>query len=216
MSQIFHPATNTIAKVSIFGAVFILAGLGWGLFEFYRSPYMTQVGVAQVQPVPFSHKHHVADVGLDCRYCHTSVDKSSFAGIPPVATCMNCHAQLWNKSPMLAPIREAFNTGQPIEWVRVHNLPDFVYFHHAIHVQKGIPCAACHGPVDKMPLMWRESTLHMSWCLSCHLHPEKNVRPKEDVYKMNWRAPENLPALQAELIEKYKIQKLTDCTTCHR
>ena len=216
MAQIFHRSTNVLAKVSIFGAVFILAGIGWAVGAFVRSPYMTGVGVAIQQPVPFSHKHHVSDVGLDCRYCHTSGEQSSFAGIPPTKTCMNCHAQLFTDAPMLEPVRESYRTGRPMQWVRVHNLADFVYFDHSIHVKKGIGCVTCHGRVDQMPLTWRANTLFMEWCLECHRAPERFVRPREQVFSMDWEPPADQLALGKKLVAEYKIQKLTSCSTCHR
>jgi len=216
MAQIFHRSTNTFAKVSIFGAVFIIAALGWLIFELERSSYFTEVGVAREQPVPFSHKHHVAGLGLDCRYCHTSVEKSSFAGIPPTKTCMNCHAQIWSNSPTLEPVRASFRNDQSIEWVRVNDLADFVYFNHSIHVAKGVGCQTCHGQVDQMPLTWREKTLHMEWCLDCHRQPEQYVRPQAEVFNMNYRAPANQLDLGKQLVKDYKIRKLESCSTCHR
>ncbi len=216
MAQIFHRSTNTFAKVSIFGAVFIIAAIGWLIFELERSSYFTEVGVAREQPVPFSHKHHVAGLGLDCRYCHTSVEDSSFAGIPPTKTCMNCHSQIWSDSPTLEPVRASFRNDQSIEWVRVNDLADFVYFNHSIHVAKGVGCQTCHGQVDQMPLTWREKTLHMEWCLDCHRQPEQYVRPKSEVFNMNYKAPANQLELGKSLVEKYKIRKLESCSTCHR
>jgi hypothetical protein len=216
MAQIFHHSTNTLSRVSIFGAVFIGAAL-IGMFAIVdRSSYATQVGVAREQPVPFSHKHHVSGIGLDCRYCHTSVETSSFAGIPPVKTCMTCHSQIWADSPMLAPIRASFQNDTPLEWTRVHDLPDFVYFDHSIHVRKGIGCSTCHGQVGQMPLMWREHTLQMEWCLECHRQPERFVRPREQVFAMDWRAPADQLAAGRKLMEEYKIKRMTDCWVCHR
>jgi len=216
MAQIFHRSTNTFAKVSIFGAVFIVAAIGWLIFELERSSYFTEVGVAREQPVPFSHKHHVAGLGLDCRYCHTSVENSSFAGIPPTKTCMNCHAQIWNTSPTLEPVRASFRDDQSIAWTRVNDLADFVYFNHSIHVAKGVGCQTCHGQVDQMPLTWREKTLHMEWCLDCHRQPEQYVRPKSEVFNMNYKAPANQLELGKKLVADYKIRKLESCSTCHR
>ncbi len=216
MSQIFHPSTNTLSKVSIFGFVFILAGLGWLLLAFNRSSYVTQTEVARPQPVPFSHKHHVAGMGIDCRYCHTTVEDSSFAGLPPTKTCMNCHSQIWADSPTLEPVRASFRTGASIEWNRVHNLADFVYFDHSIHVDKGIGCVTCHGRVDLMPLAWKVNTLQMEWCLDCHRQPEKYVRPREHVFDMGWAPAEPQSRLGPRLVSDYKIQKLTDCSVCHR
>ena len=216
MAQIFHRSTNTFAKVSIFGAVFILGAIGWLIFEVERSSYITEVGVAREQPVPFSHKHHVAGLGLDCRYCHTSVENSSFAGVPPTKTCMNCHAQVWNDSPTLEPVRASFRTDQSIEWIRVNDLADFVYFNHSIHVAKGIGCQTCHGQVDQMPLTWREKTLHMEWCLECHRQPELFVRPKAEVFNMSYKPPANQLELGKKLVAEYKIRKLESCSVCHR
>ena len=163
MAQIFHPSTNTISRVSIYGAVFIIATLGYVSYEVERSSYFTDVNVARPQPVPFSHKHHAAELGIDCRYCHTSVEDSSFAGIPPTHTCMTCHSQMWATSPMLEPVRASYRSDQSLEWTRVNSLPDFVYFNHSIHVNKGIGCTTCHGPVGSMPLTWRAQSLQMEW-----------------------------------------------------
>ncbi len=219
MPQIFHPSTNTISKFSIFGAVFIIAALTWVTAGVNRSGYVTQAGIAREQPVQFSHAHHVAGIGIDCRYCHTSVEESNFAGIPPTKTCMNCHSQIWANSPYLEPVRSSFKTNQSLEWTRVNDLPDFVYFNHSIHINKGVGCNTCHGPVDKMPLMRQEKSLQMEWCLECHRHPEKFVRPKEEVFNVSWEAPDNQETMGRELVKKYHIlgpRRLTDCSTCHR
>ena len=216
MAQIFHPSTNTIARVSIFGAVFLVAALLWLLAAISRSSYATQAGVVREQPVPFSHKHHVSGLGIDCRYCHTAVEVSSFAGLPPTKTCMNCHMQIWADSPMLAPVFESFRSDQSIAWVRVHDLPDFVYFDHSIHVHKGIGCVTCHGQVDQMPLMWREHSLNMEWCLECHRQPERFVRPRQYVFSMDWESPEDQRTLGPKLVQDYHIASLTSCSVCHR
>lgn len=216
MAQIFHPSTNTLSKFTIFGSVVLVVALVAALAAINESPYITEVGVARIQPVPFSHKHHVADDGIDCRYCHTSVEQSSFAGIPPTKTCMNCHSQIWSDSPVLEPVRQSFRSGKSIQWTRVHNLPGFVYFDHSIHLHKGVGCATCHGRVDQMPLMWRENTLYMDWCLDCHRAPERYVRPRERVFDMDYHAPANQIVLGEQLVKEYKIQKLTSCSTCHR
>ncbi len=216
MAQVFHPSTNTLSRLSIFGFIFILAGLGWAVLEINRSPYVTEAFVARTQPVPFSHKHHVAGMGIDCRYCHTSVETSSFAGIPPTKTCMNCHTQIWAQAPILEPVRESFRSDRSIRWVRVHDLPDFVFFNHSIHVAKGVGCSSCHGRVDQMPLMWSVSPLQMEWCLDCHRQPEKYVRPREAVFDMAWVPPPDQEARGAELVKKYQIRKLESCSTCHR
>jgi hypothetical protein len=185
-----------------------------------RSAYVTEVGVAREQPVPFSHKHHVSGLGIDCRYCHTTVEQAAFAGMPSTHTCMTCHSQIWTDSPMLAPVRESLQTDRSIAWTRVHDLADFVYFNHSIHVKQGIGCVSCHGRVDRMPLIWREHTLYMEWCLDCHRQPERFVRPREQVFNLAWQAPSESEQLTLgrQLVETYKIQthQLTDCSICHR
>jgi hypothetical protein len=216
MPQIFHRSTNAIARITILGAVVILAIVTWFLVVIFRSDYLTEVRVVREQPVPFSHKHHVADDGIDCRYCHTSVETSAFAGLPPTETCMTCHSQIWTDSPMLERVRASFRNNTPLRWTRVHDLPDFVYFDHSIHLKKGIGCSTCHGAVDEMPLMWRENTLLMEWCLGCHREPERYVRPREAVFRMDWTPPPNQHEAGRRLVAQYKIRKLTDCYTCHR
>ena len=229
MSQVFHRSTNTISKVSIFGFVFLVAALGWVVQEINRSSYVTEAFVARTQPVPFSHKHHVGGMGLDCRYCHTAVEDDAPAGIPPTKTCMNCHSQIWTNAPMLEPVRQSFRTDKSIEWIRVHDLPDYVYFNHSIHISKGVGCSTCHGRVDQMPLMWRVSNLQMEWCLGCHRQPENFLRPKEQVFDMEWAGPtrekpvqwngqkfESQAVLGARLAQEYKVRKLTYCSACHR
>ncbi len=222
MAQLFPRGSNAFARISI---VVVLVVVGTGLtilLNTNRLHYTTDVQVARKQPVPFSHKHHVTGVGLDCRYCHTSVEESSFANIPPVETCMTCHSQIWTESPLLEPIRESYRTGNPIEWVRIHDLPDFVYFNHSIHVHKGIGCQTCHGQVDQMPLMWKVNTLNMEWCLECHREPEKYVRPREEVFNMAWTPMDehghavSQALLGAQLVQDYDINPSTDCSTCHR
>jgi hypothetical protein len=215
MVQIFHPAWNTLSKVSIFGAVFFLGGVVWLSAAIHRSPYVTQEGVVRAQPVPFSHKHHVQGLGIDCRYCHTSVEEGAFAGMPSTKTCMSCHSVVWAQSELLAPVRASYQDDRSIEWTRVHDLPDFVYFDHSVHVAKGIGCASCHGEVDDMPLMWQESSLQMEWCLSCHRDPAPFIRPRERVFDMDFEMP--LPHAEAlRLAEEYGVESLTNCSICHR
>jgi hypothetical protein len=214
MAQIFHRSTNTLSRVTIFGAVFFIAFVLWAIGAFVRSGYVTNQGLTLAQPVPFSHEHHVSGLGIDCRYCHTSVEKSNFAGIPPTATCMNCHAQIWTNAAMLEPVRQSYATGKPLIWNRVHRLPDFVHFNHGIHINKGIGCASCHGRIDKMPLTYQASPLTMSWCLDCHRNPEKNVRPRDQVFNMAYVAQDQA-TLGPKLVEQYHINKLTSCSTCH-
>jgi hypothetical protein len=215
--QIFHRSTNTLSRLSIFGALFLVAGLLWGLATFNRSSYMTQERVARTQPVQFSHKHHVGELGIDCRYCHTAVERSSSAGFPPTATCMNCHKAIWNQSPMLEPVRESLLKGQPIAWRLVHDLPDYVHFDHSIHVAKGVGCVSCHGRIDQMRLTYKAASLYMEWCLDCHRHPERVLRPQSEVCNMEWQ-PQDQLALGAELAKEYKLRStfaLTNCSTCH-
>jgi len=218
MAQIFHRSTNTLSRVSIFGALFVVAGSVYALTVVNRTSWVTQARVAREQPIPFSHKHHARELGIDCRYCHTSVETSSFAGIPATQTCMNCHKQIWLQSPTLEPVRSSFRTGQSIEWTRVHDLPDFVYFNHSIHVNKGIGCTSCHGRVDLMNLTWQEASLQMEWCLNCHRHPEDQIRPRDQVFNMEWTPPVNQHEMGLELIKQYDVRKerLTNCSLCHR
>lgn len=215
MAQIFHPSTNTFSKVSIFGAVFLVAGMLWGLAVLNRSGYATQAGVARQQPIPFSHKHHAGELGIDCRYCHTSVEIAANANIPPTQTCMNCHAQIWSDSGTLEPVRASYATDRPIEWVKVYDLPDFVYFDHSIHVHKGIGCASCHGRVDEMNLIYQVPSMQMEWCLDCHRNPAAHVRPREEVFNMEWFAHDQ-SALGARLVDEYGIEGRHDCSVCHR
>ena len=234
MAQIFHPSTNTIAKASIFGAIFIIGGVLLLIAEVNRSPYVTQQNVAREQPVPFSHEHHVAGLGLDCRYCHTSVETSNSAGMPNTKTCMTCHSQIWTNADMLEPVRASWRNDEPIRWKRVHDLPDFVQFNHSIHVQKGIGCTSCHGQVNEMPLVWQTASLQMEWCLKCHREPEKYIRPREEVFNMQWPAARTNPdatlagfikpdtQFNAQehgklLVEKYGVRKeqITNCSICH-
>ena len=218
MSQIFHRSANTIARVSIFGAVFFIAALLWLFDAVNRSPWVTEASVAREQPIQFSHERHVAGNGIDCRYCHTSVEESSFAGIPPTKTCMNCHSQIWTNAPILEPVRASFRDNTPLRWTRVHDLPDFVYFNHSIHVAKGVGCTTCHGQVDRMPLMMQDKSLQMEWCLDCHRNPERYVRPREAVFRVDYVPPSTSEQLELgkRLVAEYQIQKLTSCSTCHR
>jgi hypothetical protein len=216
MSQIFHRSTNTISRVSIFGALFAIGGVLWLFAAVNRSPWVTQAQVAREQPIQFSHERHVAGNGIDCRYCHTSVEESPFAGIPPTKTCMNCHSEIFANSPFLELVRASFKIGEPIRWTRVHDLPDFVYFDHSIHVKKGVGCTSCHGQVDRMPLMLQEHSLQMEWCLDCHRNPERYVRPRDAVFRVDYRPPSNQLELGKKLVAEYHIQSLTSCSTCHR
>ena len=219
MRQIFHRSANGIARASILGVVLIAVGAIWFALTYVQSPYITGQGVADQQPIPFSHKHHVGELGLDCRYCHTAVEDSPTAGMPPTEICMQCHSQIWKDSPVLAPVRDSFHNGTPIQWTRVDSLPDYVYFDHSIHVAKGVACVTCHGQVDDMPLMWQDKSLLMTWCLDCHRNPGPNIRPREAVFDMNWQPPTDqteMVALRQKLVADYNVQSKTDCSTCHR
>ncbi len=217
---------NTVAKATIIGGVLFAAALGALGSIVDRSPYVTQQGVIRDQPIPFSHTHHVKGVGLDCRYCHTSVEDSGFAGIPSTKTCMTCHSKLYQDAPMLAPVHKSWNENKPIKWNRVHNLADYVYFDHSIHVNKGVGCNTCHGPVDEMRMTWQHSTLQMDWCLACHRDPGKFVRPKEEVFNLAYDPKKeaekrkiSVADLQASLLNDYHIRTtghLTNCSVCHR
>ena len=230
--QIFHRSANVISRASIYAGIFTTAFVLWACINFQRSPYVTYAGIVRPQPAPFSHEHHVAALGIDCRYCHTSVENSSFAGFPPTKTCMNCHSQIWTSAPLLEPVRESFRSGKSLVWNRVNDLPDFVYFDHSIHVTKGVGCNTCHGPVDRMPLMFNYASLQMEWCIGCHRDPAKALRPRDQVFNMRYQQPTSdlhvvidgktftdQLALGKYLVGKYHVRSvldITSCSTCHR
>ena len=216
MAQIFQRSTNTIARVSIYGTLLLILVLGYAVDVVNKTAYVTEVNIARPQPVPFSHKHHVGELGLDCRYCHPSVEESSSAGMPPTQTCMACHSQIWAQAEMLEPVRASYRDSKPIAWTRVNALPDFVYFNHSIHIAKGVGCTTCHGPVAQMNITWRGETLYMRWCLDCHNAPEQYLRPRSEVFNPFYESPRNQLALGQSLVKEYKVQRLTHCTTCHR
>ena len=218
MAQLFKRRANAIAKLTIVGIPLLIAAVSGALFAYARSDFWTQVNVPLAQPVPFSHKHHVSDDGIDCRYCHTSVENSGFAGVPSTETCMTCHSQLFRDAPMLQPVRDSLQSGRPIKWRRVHDLPDYVYFDHSIHVAKGIGCATCHGAVNQMLLTWKTRGLYMRWCLDCHRDPSQFVRPRSEVFNMNYPAAQQQISSGRALMEANHVHTagLTDCYTCHR
>jgi hypothetical protein len=216
MPQIFHRSANTLSKVSLAGILLLVGGLIGLAMLLGRSSYVTRAQEYVEQPVQFSHLHHVLDDGIDCRYCHTSVETSSFAGIPPTKTCMNCHSQIWQSAPILEPVRASFREDKPMTWVRVHDLPDFVYFNHSIHVKKGMGCETCHGRIDQMPLTKQQNSLQMEWCTNCHRNPQDYVRPREEVFTMGYRPREDQATLGPKLVKEYNIRPSTDCSTCHR
>jgi len=218
MARPFGPYANTIARVSIVVGLLGLAGLAWLLGIFSRSPYVTRAKEPIDQPVLFSHQHHAGDLGIDCRYCHTSVEDSSFAGLPATEICMTCHSQIWTDSPLLAPVRQSFTSGTPLQWNRVNTLPDFVYFDHSIHVQKGVGCATCHGQADEQPLALNAQPFNMSWCLDCHRAPQQALRPLDQITSMHWQSADQA-TLGQQLFQQYHIlgpDVLTSCSTCHR
>jgi hypothetical protein len=232
MGQIFNPSANSVFRLVLVGSVVVSMALFWIFEMMQRSSYYTDRAVVRSQPIPFSHEHHVGGLGIDCRYCHTSVESSSFAGMPPSKTCMNCHAQIWTNAEMLQPVRASYQTGTPLRWTRVNNLPDYVYFDHSIHIHKGVGCSDCHGAVDRMPLMYPAATLQMEWCLNCHREPEKFLRPRSQVFNMRYSRPtRRFPVvLDGEaftdqltlgnyLKTKYylrSVQDIISCSTCHR
>ena len=232
MAQIFDRSSNALARASLVLTGLIVIALGVTLDELQRSPWVTRQGQRPDQPVPFSHKHHVQGLGLQCQYCHVTVEKSSYAGIPPTKTCINCHAQIWTNAAYLEPVRESFRTGRSLEWTRVNQLPNYVYFNHSIHISKGVGCNTCHGPVDQMPLMYQYASLQMEFCLDCHRAPEKYLRPREQVFNMRYEEPStgepvvvkgtaysDQEALGNALKEQYKVRSVNDitsCNTCHR
>ena len=219
MRQNFPRWTNVVAKAGLLCFVLLMAFGIWACLLFTRSSYGSGVGFRPVQPVPFSHEHHAGVLGIDCRYCHQHVETSGFAGIPPTKTCMNCHSQIWVGSDMLKPVRESYHTGNSLVWRRINNLPGFVYFDHSIHVQKGVGCVSCHGQIDRMPFTFQAKSLLMEWCLDCHRHPEKHLRPREEVFNMEYQQPENQLELGKRLMKEYQIHDshyMTSCTRCHR
>lgn len=218
--QIFRPRANTVFKVSAFGVLYVVALLVWSLAILDRSNYTRRVNEPIAQPIPYSHELHAGSLGMDCRYCHTAVENSAFANVPPLETCMACHNQVKANSLLVQPLKEASQTGKPFEWTRVHDLPDFVYFNHSIHVNKGVGCSTCHGRIDKMPTVWRVKDLTMGWCLDCHRAPENYLRPREEVFNMEWQPPAEQVALGRQLMQKYNVPSgrlvLTHCNICHR
>lgn len=221
MGQLFRPSINAIVRAGLAAAAagsVLVSGVAYGV---YRSAYTTDRHVPRTQEVPFSHKHHVGGLGLDCRYCHASVEESSFAGVPSTYVCMTCHSQVWTDAPMLAPVRESLAREQPLQWNRVHQLPDFVFFNHSIHVRKGVGCSACHGRIDQMPLTWKAETLEMRWCLDCHESPESQLRPRNQIFNPSWATPPGQSRSGSKLAEEYginrqRMEQLRDCSMCHR
>ncbi len=218
MAQLFGPSSNIYSKLSILGGVVLAAGGVLLVMAFERSPYKTNQNMVYEQPVKFSHDHHTAGVGLDCRYCHHTVERSPMATIPATEVCMNCHSQIWADSPMLEPVRASYRDNKPIRWNKVYDLPDYVYFDHSIHVTKGVSCFSCHGDVNNMPLTERATSLQMWWCLDCHRDPKRNLRPASEVTNFRWQPPQedSYYAHLAEQVDLAGKERLFSCSTCHR
>lgn len=215
MAQIFPKWTNKLPVVVLAAVVFLGVGVV-GFFWYFGSPNYTDVGYRPEQPIPYSHKLHAGDLGMDCRYCHTSVEYSAVAQVPPTQTCMNCHTLVGLDKPTLDPVRESWTSGVPIQWVRVHKLPDYAYFDHSAHLRVGVGCESCHGNVREMEEVMQVKPLSMGWCLDCHRNPEQALRPLSDVTKMNWTPPENQAEFAARVIKEKKIAPPVDCSGCHR
>ena len=218
MAQIFSRAADTYLRAAAIAVGVIVVGglvLAGGLV---RSDYLTRVGIALGQPVPFSHRHHAGELGIDCRYCHHPVEQTATAGYPPTHTCMTCHSQLWTNADALAPVRESYAENRPIPWHRVHDLPDYVYFNHSIHIDRGVGCSECHGAVDTMNRVYQAEAFHMSWCLECHRHPAPHLRPVEEVFNLHWQAPAARAPLARRLMAELAIDPsdLDSCYICHR
>lgn len=216
MAQIFHRSANTIMRATLVGAALVANGVVGLLYLYTKSPYETKVDIIADQPIPFSHEHHVSGLGIDCRYCHSAVEESAHPGMPATYTCMSCHSQIWTSAPMLAPVRQSLAEDKPIPWTKVHDVADFVYFNHAVHVNKGVGCVECHGRVDKMPLTWKGSPMTMEWCLECHTEPHKRLREKGDIFNM--ASPRVSEQRGLELVQEYSIEtdRLSNCSVCHR
>lgn len=218
MPQIFRPVADTITRIVLIALLLSPFVVGAGSYALMNSQYITRQSITPKQPVPFSHEHHVGGLGIDCRYCHTSVETSAFAGLPPTRTCMTCHSQLYTNAAMLAPVRQSLAEGKPIRWARVNELPDYVYFDHSVHVANGIGCTTCHGRVQEMPLMRQAAPLTMGWCLNCHRDPKPYLRPRDEVFSVSWKPPKDQLEQAKKLLVEYhiKTQHLDDCSRCHR
>ncbi len=215
MAQIFPKWTVHLPAGLAIGFILLATGVV-GFFWYYGSPKYTDVGYRPIQPVPYSHKLHAGDLGLDCRYCHSSIERSAKANIPPTNTCMNCHRIILTDSEKLLPVRESFASGRPIQWIKVHRLPDYVYFNHGIHLYAGVGCASCHGNVATMEVVQQAKPLSMSWCLDCHRNPDNSLRPAGEITNMNWTPPENQAEIAAQVKKEKNLNPPVDCSGCHR
>ena len=216
MSLLFRPRHNTLAHVTLFVLAAGALGTIGGLMIYVRTPYARMMEDPIEQPLQFDHRHHTRDEGIDCRYCHNTVDRSPNASIPPTSLCLNCHSQVWNKSPYLEPIRKSFIENKPMVLNRVYKVPEFVYFNHSIHVNKGVGCVTCHGRVDQMAAVEKVTPLTMGWCLECHRDPAKNLRPRDQITNMTWK-PEGDPVETTRVLAaQNEVHTRISCTTCHR
>jgi len=215
LAQLFPKWLNRLPLIAALGGP-LFGALAVGGVWYYGSPKYLEVGYRPVQPVPYSHALHVGQLGMDCRYCHVSVEVSAKANIPPTQTCMNCHKLVKRDSPLLAPIRDSFATGRPMRWVRVHNLPDYAYFNHAAHVRAGVGCVSCHGKIQEMEVVMQVQPLSMSWCLDCHRNPAPNLRPTEEVTNMEWFPSKDHAEFARRTIEEKHLKPPVDCSGCHR
>ncbi|HTB80566.1 MAG TPA: cytochrome c3 family protein [Opitutaceae bacterium] len=217
MSKIFPKSANSL-PLQIVIYLFVLGSIATAAVNYYMTPKYTRVGYAPVQPVPFSHAIHAGQLGIDCRYCHGNVEKSPNATVPTSQTCMNCHSLVKQNSPLLAIVRASYQSGDPVPWVRIHQLPDYVYFNHAIHVNRGISCYECHGQINQMDRVHETQPLSMGFCLNCHREPEKHIRAREDVYNLNWHAPSEQAQLElgTKLVHDWKVNPPQSCSGCHR
>lgn len=217
MSSIYPKWANSVfwAVTGITAATVV--GIPITLMVLVRTDYVTGRKMEYEQPIQFDHRHHVLDDAIDCLYCHYMADRSPHAGVPPTELCMNCHGQIWHDAPMLEPLRQSFFDGLPIAWRRVHELPDFVFFNHQVHIHRGIGCVSCHGRVDRMPAVHAIATLDMDWCLDCHTAPERFLRPLDRITDMTWEPPlQEQLQIGARLKEEMDIQPPLHCTACHR
>jgi len=215
LAQIFPKWTNKLPPVVAAGLLLALLAVV-GFFWYFGSPMYTDVGYQPVQPVPYSHKLHAGDMGMDCRYCHTAVERSTVAMVPPTQTCMNCHTLVLPESELLKPVMKSWSEGTPIPWVKIHKVPDYAYFDHSAHLRVGVGCASCHGRIDQMEVVQQDQPLSMGWCLECHRNPDMSLRPIDQITNMSWTPPVN----QLELAAKFKLERNinppTNCSGCHR
>lgn len=215
MSQIFPQWTNKLPAV-LLAVVAIIGAGGVGFLWYYGSPKYTDVGYRPTQPVPFSHKLHAGDLGMDCRYCHSNIERSAIANVPATQTCMNCHTLVLPQSEKMLAVRESWATGKPIEWVNVHLLPQYAYFNHSLHLNAGIGCISCHGNIAEMEKVQQMQPLSMSWCLDCHRNPEPHLRPVDQITNMSYTPPADQAAFAERVKEEKKLNPTQDCSGCHR